>query len=87
MPHHRLPGEDTSKALLRWTWFNESEGEEFARYQAYHERYTFETLKEDSLSKIGEVYEYSKDAGNRVIDQLVQELEGLRLDENLFCID
>jgi len=86
MPHHRLPEEDTTKALLRWTWFNESEGDEFARYQAYLERYIVETFKEESLPKIEEVYEYSKDAGNRVIDQLIQELEGLRADHSIFRI-
>jgi len=86
MPHHRLPEEDTTKALLRWTWFNESEGDEFARYQAYLERYIVETFKEESLPKIEEVYEYSTDAGDRVIDQLIQELEGLRADHSIFRI-
>jgi hypothetical protein len=87
MPHHRLPGEDTSKALLRWTWWNETQGEEFARYQAYLERYIVETFKEESLPKIEEVYECSTDAGNRVINELIEELKGLRADENLFCIE
>jgi len=87
MPHHRLLEEDTPKALLRWTWFNESEGDEFARYQAYLERYIVETFKEESLPKIKEVYECSTDAGNCVIDELIEELKGLRADENTFCIE
>ena len=64
MPDFCLPvelEEESSKVFPRWTWYIESNN----NTNLYFERYVFESIKNDAITKITEVYEHSHPAGRK----------------------
>jgi len=62
--------EEPMKIIQRWRWYIESNHDA----NGYFQRYVFESIKEDAITKIAEVYEHSPSAGKEVVDGLVKAL-------------
>ena len=80
MLNHHLPvglGMKTIKLFSKWRWYVESDNDR----NLYFERYVLESLKEDAIAKIAQVYEYSSFSGREVVEKLTKALNDHNFEE------